>query len=135
MKIGQLASMVITILLASLGWLIGYWTTVRRDRLAKKRDLRIQYLIDAYRRLESAANRENAIVEGLETAVADIQLFGSAGQITLVLEFSVKFAAEGGAGLEDLLESLREDLRRELDLGASPARIVHLRIMPGKGRE
>jgi hypothetical protein len=135
MKIDQLASMVITVLLALLGWYIGYWTTVRRDRLAKKRDLRIQYLIDAYRRLESAANRTNASLEELESSVADIQLFGSAEQIRLVREFAAKFAADGGAGLTDLLESLRADLRKELDLGVSPARIVHLRITPGKARK
>jgi hypothetical protein len=135
MKIDQLASMAITVLLASLGWFIAYWTTVRRDRLAKKRDLRIQYLIDAYRRLESAANRANAVMEDLESAVADIQLFGSADQITLVRGFAAQFAKEGGAGLEDLLESLRADLRKELDLGVSPARIVHLRILPGKARK
>jgi hypothetical protein len=108
---------------------------VRRDRLAKKRDLRIQYLIDAYRRLESAANRTSAEPADLESAVADIQLFGSPEQIVLVRKFSAQFAAESGAGLEDLLESLRVDLRKELDFGASPASIVHLRILPGRARK
>jgi hypothetical protein len=114
MKMDQLPSMAITVLLAALGWYIAYWTTVRRDRLAKKRDLRIQYLIEAYRRLESATNRTNAATEDLESAVADIQLFGSPKQIILVREFSTQFAAEGGAGLKELLESLRADLRKEL---------------------
>jgi hypothetical protein len=120
MKIDQLASMVIAaiaLLLGPLGWYIAYRTTVRRDQLAKKRDLRIQYLIDAYRRLESAANRTNAQTQELESAVADIQLFGSAEQITLVRK------------------SLRADLRKELDLGISPAKIVHLRILPGRARK
>jgi hypothetical protein len=138
MKIDQLASMVIAaiaLLLGPLGWYIAYRTTVRRDQLAKKRDLRIQYLIDAYRRLESAANRTNAQTQELESAVADIQLFGSAEQITLVRKFAEEFAAERSAGLEDLLESLRADLRKELDLGISPAKIVHLRILPGRARK
>jgi hypothetical protein len=71
----------------------------------------------------------------LESAVADIQLFGSAEQITLVRKFAEEFAAERSAGLEDLLESLRADLRKELDLGISPAKIVHLRILPGRARK
>jgi hypothetical protein len=135
MKIDQLVSIGITVLLSLLGWYIAYWTTVRRDRLSKKRDLRIQYLIDAYRRLESTANRNNAVMDGLESAVADIQLFGSPEQVGLVREFAIKFAADGGASLEDLLESLRGDLRKELELGDAAARIVHLRIVPGKVRK
>ena len=102
MKMDQLAPLAITVLLSSLGWYVAYWTTVRRDRLSKKRDLRIQYLIDAYRRLESVANRTEAVMEGLEIAVADIQLFGSLEQVRLAREFAVEFAAAGGAGLEDL---------------------------------
>jgi len=108
---------------------------VRRDRLSKKRDLRIQYLIDAYRRIESVANRTDGAMEGLESAVADIQLFGSPDQVRLARDFAVEFAAAGGAGLEDLLESLSADLRKELDLGEPAARIVHLRILPGKARK
>jgi hypothetical protein len=135
MKIDQLAPLAITVLLSLIGWYIAYWTTVRRDRLSKKRDLRIQYLIDAYRRLESAANRTNAVMEGLESAVADIQLLGSPEQVRLAREFALEFAAAGGAGLEDLLESLRADLRRELDLRDPATRIIHLRIVPGKEKK
>jgi len=42
--------MLLTALLALVGWGVGYWSTLRRDRLSKKRDLRTQYLIEAYRR-------------------------------------------------------------------------------------
>lgn len=48
--------MLMTILLAFAGWWIGYWTSLRRDRAAKKRDLRIEYLIEAYRHLEGASS-------------------------------------------------------------------------------
>ncbi len=128
----QVASTTITVFLALSGWWLSYWLAVRKDRLAKKRDLRTQYLLDAYRTLESASNRnmtpENA--RALESAVADIQLLGSDAQVRRAREFAQKFAAEKTAVLDDLLESLRRDLRKELNLGLVSDPITHLRIGP-----
>jgi len=45
MKLDQ----VVTALLAVVGWFVLYLAAVRRDRLQKQRDLRTQYLLDAYR--------------------------------------------------------------------------------------
>jgi len=123
--------MLMSILLAFAGWWIGYWTSLRRDRAAKKRDLRIEYLIEAYRHLEGASNRIHPSSENekaLESAIADIQLFGSKEQVALATEFARDFATHRGASLDDLLESLRSDLRKELDLGAVSANKVHLQI-------
>lgn|ERR1035438_6204309 len=99
--------MLTTTLLVFVGWWMGYWTSVRRDRVSQKRDLRIQYLVEAYRHLEGAANRidmskEN--VNAIESATADIQLFGSKEQVELAAEFARDFAADRDASLDVLLE-------------------------------
>jgi len=132
-KIDQYLTIISTVLLAFLGWWAGYPSTVRRDRIAKRRDLRTQYLIEAYRRLESSANREKPRPERekIESAIADIQLFGSPGQVAMARRFAAQFVEERGASMDDLLESLRVDLRKELDLGPTPDRIVFLRITDG----
>lgn len=40
------------------GWIVAHRLNLQRDTAAKRRDLRVQYLLDAYRRLEAAANRD-----------------------------------------------------------------------------
>jgi hypothetical protein len=122
-------------LLVCSGWFVAYWSTVRRDRLSKQRDLRTQYLIEAYRRLESAGNRTTTspeIVEALESAVADIQLLGSPEEAKLAREFGLNFAAQGRASLDPLLESLRASLRSELKLPGHLGPLTYLRISPSK---
>lgn len=134
MKPDQILTITISALLSVAGWFIGYLTTVRRDRLSKRRDLRTQYLLDAYRRLESAANRREPNEEhkkALESAVADIQLLGSREQVHLARQFALEFAGSGQASLDSLLEALRLELRRELNIQPPPEGITFLRINLG----
>ena len=43
--------------MAVIGWFAAHQFNSYRDRVTKRRELRIQYLLEAYRRLEAAANR------------------------------------------------------------------------------
>jgi len=69
----------------AIGWKVEERQEGARDRAAKRRELKVQYLIDAYRRLEYVSNRplteENT--PEFERAIADIQVFGSARQVGL----------------------------------------------------
>jgi hypothetical protein len=134
MKPDQLLTILTSVVLAFLGSLLAYVTTIRRDRVAKRRDLRTQYLLEAYRRLEGAGNRAEPstdAVKALESAVADIQLLGSVEQAVIARAFALEFAKNGTAPLDPLLESLRSDLRKELSLPAVKEGIVYLRIARG----
>jgi hypothetical protein len=134
MKSDQVITVAISITLAILGWFVGYLTTIRRDRLSKQRDLRTQYLLDAYRRLEGAGNRHDPghdDARALESAIADIQLLGSPEQVRLARNFALEFADGGSASLDPLLESLRLDLRKELALPPLAEGITYLRIVQG----
>jgi hypothetical protein len=134
MKSDQAVTILVSALLAAMGWLIGYFTTIQRDRLSKRRDLRTQNLLDAYRRLEGAGNRREAsadFAKALESAVADIQLLGSAEQVHLARRFALEFASEGKASLDLLLESLRRELRMELSLPSLNEPVTFLRIVRG----
>jgi hypothetical protein len=104
---------------AIVSWFVGSWLSVRRDRANKRRDLRVQYLIEAYRRLATSTNRQEtdtAYFASLDSALVDAQLFGSEGQIAAVQEFAKQLAEQREAQLDKLLSSLRNDLRKELKL-------------------
>ena len=129
-----LAPLLVTAFVAIFGWLVVHRLSAARDRANKRRDLRVQYLIDAYRRLENAGNRNSRTADystALESAVADIQLFGSPAQVKLARQFALDFADNGVATLDPLLDNLRNDLRAELRLHRIDESITYLRITNG----
>jgi len=113
-----------------LGWKVAHRQELERDIVAKRRELHIQYLIEAYRRLEYVSNRPIApqLAPDFERAIADIQLFGSSKQVCLVQEFARGFAEDGTASLDLLLRELRQSLRREIQLDTVTPELVYLRI-------
>ena len=113
-----------------VGWYVVHILNSKRDQANKRRDLQVQYLINAYRQLEFVSNREitpNTAPE-FEKAIADIQLFGTAKQVSLAQQFSVGFAKNGAHSLDELLADLRGDLREELGLEKVGSSIKYLRI-------
>lgn len=125
-----LVPLLITTGVAIVGWYAAHALAMRRDRAAKRRDLRVQFLIDAYRRLESVSNRpfSKETARALESAIADIQLFGTPKQVGLAEEFAVGYAENRRHPIQPLLAELRNDLRRELQLEATPGTLKALRI-------
>lgn len=138
-KTALLLPLLVTATVGVLGWFAVHRLTVSRDRANKRRDLRTQYLLEAYRRLERASHRSDIgpYARDLESAIADIHLFGSRRQVTLAQRFADQFAKTGAADLTELLESLRGELRRELGLEAVTHRVSMLRVEPhlSAGRE
>jgi hypothetical protein len=67
----------------------------------------------------------------LETAIADIQLLGSAAQVKRSEEVARALADHGAASTDELLRSLRDDLRLELDFDPVAHNPVFLRFAPG----
>ena len=91
----------------------------RRDFINKKKEIRISYLIDAFRRIEDASQRRDSDkLLQLESAIADIQLFGTKKQVELSRKFAAEFANNCSADTMPLLYDLRDDLRKELNLDA-----------------
>ncbi|MBN1517343.1 hypothetical protein JXA32_12340 [Candidatus Sumerlaeota bacterium] len=93
----------------------------RRDRRNKQRDIRVQYLIEAYRHLESGTCRGpihgTEFAAPFESAIVDIQFFGSPDQVRMAKELTIAIASKHpDVSAGSLLMSLRDDLREELDL-------------------
>jgi hypothetical protein len=127
-----LLPLLVTTVVAVLGWFTAHRLTAHRDRANKRRELRTQYLIEAYRKLERAVHREDTTASGpeLESAVADIHLFGSARQVELVQAFVQQFTTTKTGDVSDLLTDLRRDLRAELQLETVPNKVAFIRIKP-----
>lgn len=77
MNADVLIPLLVTSLITVVSWSAIHFLSKQRDVLNKKKEIRIRYLIDAFRRLESASNKKVAINKDLESVMADIQLFGS----------------------------------------------------------
>ncbi|MFO1428551.1 MAG: hypothetical protein U1F76_00190 [Candidatus Competibacteraceae bacterium] len=117
---------------AVVGWFAAHQFNAYRDRQNKRRDLRIQFLLDAYRRLESAANRETMTEEQMlafESAVADIQLLGTREQVAAMVSYIRQHAVGGGAHIDQVLRLLRRDLRSEVGLPGEVESAVFFRFM------
>jgi len=127
---GAWLPLLVTTAVAIASWYAAHLLASRRDRANKRRELLVTYLIEAYRRLESGANRQmtSEQAQAVESAIADIQLFGNTRQVELVQAFAQEIAEMGDGSLDELLVALRADLRRELDLAEVPARLRYLRF-------
>lgn len=124
------AQLVVTFTVAALGWLVAHYLTARRDFANERRKIIISYLLEAYRRLEASANSSDPRSKRSQTesAIADIQLFGSPQQVKMAADFSQKISSTGEATMDDLLSNLRDSLREELKLQSVDRKIFHLRF-------
>jgi hypothetical protein len=130
-----LLPLLVTTALAIGSWFFGHWLSTSRDRANKKRDLRLSFLLEAYRRLENGGSRDSIantdFAAGFESAIADIQLLGTTEQIVLAKNMIYMIARgdpQASSGL--LLLSLRDELREYLDLDALNEAPVHFRLKP-----
>lgn len=131
LSIDELVKIIVTVVIAVLGWIIGHYFTTMRDRKNKKREISLQHLISAYRILtDDVGNRPNS--EGmylkLEQVLTDIQLFGSKEQIELVKQSIRQFQQNRTLELDPIINSLRYDLRKQLGLSEIDGNVTWLRV-------
>ena len=109
---------IIPIITAFAGLAGGHFFTSRRENLKHKKEMRVGYLVNAYRKLEKGASPTSAdyLPGEFESAISDIQLFGSHEQVILAHRFCEAASAGDGSLLQELLENLRNDLRSELSI-------------------
>lgn len=124
------AQLAVTLIVAVLGGWFGHYLSIHRERAGERRKLRVSYLLEAYRRLEGASNRNDSkrYRPDLESAIADIQLLGSPHQVSLATQFAIEMAKARTSSLDDLLFDLRQSLRTELELEPVSEKVIFLRI-------
>ncbi|MBI1762651.1 MAG: hypothetical protein HYR56_14550 [Acidobacteria bacterium] len=114
----NLVPLLITTITVVVGWVIAHRLNAARDLQNKRREIRVSYLIEAFRKIERGSIPEAKAYkqEDFETAITDVQLFGSVEQVDLAHQFAEAASKGEGASLDLLLLSLRNELRKELDL-------------------
>ncbi len=117
----------LTIAAGILGWLLVHLLTMARDRANKIRDLKTKYLIEAFQKLERNVWNNKPIQGEVESAMADIQLFGQEQEVDLAIKFMRLASTPKAGGYLDLLHLLRHNLRKELNLPASKSALEHWR--------
>jgi hypothetical protein len=119
------------VVIAIAGWFVGSWLNANRDRANKQREIRLQYQIQTYRLLALAVQRKpepgSKYFRDMESAVADIQLFGTESQISAIHTFLQEFSTKHKGSFNDLLTQLRNDLRKELDLPPASGDVRYFR--------
>lgn len=119
-----------TALIVIIGWWVVHYFTTKRDRLNKRRELTIQHLITAYNTLTNdIAHREHSVERwrNLEKIVSEIQLFGSIEQVGLAKNLANDVARGEQLELDPLINSLRTDLRQQLELKKIEGNVTWLR--------
>ena len=122
--------LLVTVVVALAGGWLGHHFAARRDLFNERRKLRVTYLLEAYRKLEDAGNRNDPDRTWplFESAIADIQLLGSPAQVELARRFALNMAQHHTALLDPLVNDLRQSLRGELELPAVHETVVYLRF-------
>jgi hypothetical protein len=123
------AQLSVTLIVAIFGGWIGHYLSMRRDLADERRKLRVTYLLEAYRRLEGASNRNDPkqCWPEFESAIADIQLLGSPHQVSQARQFALEMAKNHTSSLDDLIFDLRQSLRSELELEPVSEKVLFLR--------
>jgi hypothetical protein len=122
--------------LAIVGWFAVHLFATSRDRRNKRRDLRLQMLIDAYRGLAGSGNRPltNETSRDVEKAIDAIQLIGTPTDVALDQRLAKEFADTHHVDWQPLLVHMRQVIRAELKLEPVEEGLVHFRhIAPTSG--
>jgi hypothetical protein len=121
-----------------ISWFVTSYLTSKRDYKNKQREMKIEYLVDAYDKLALSSNRKLTpeFATMLEIATAKIQLFGSPQDIVLLHKFLDESTESGKAGrpqgnTDPLLFALRKSIRNELTLPEVDTHISWIRPLGG----
>lgn len=115
----------------ALGWFVASQLATRRSIDDFRRRLRVEYLMDTYRTLEAVSYRDGGkkLKEKLplERAIADLQLLGNRRQIALAVRIAEEIEEKGIASTEEILQELRQMVRKELGLRQTRDQLIFFR--------
>jgi hypothetical protein len=114
----KLSSLILTTVVALIGLYFNNYFASQRDFNNKLRDIRLNYLVDVYRKLSDSSQRipNDKYFPKMETVISDMQLFGTKSQIGMTIQFMNEYENKGQGNLDPLLNDLRDNLRKELKL-------------------
>ena len=108
--------------------LVNHIMTMRREHEKKLAELRIEHLIECWRKLERGAlvgdqasqESKNDAYDGIEDAIARITLLGTEREVEIAANVTAELSKNHLEAIVALLNELRSNLRRELGLKSLP---------------
>ncbi|MCD8567640.1 MAG: hypothetical protein LRY50_04605 [Geovibrio sp.] len=110
--------LIISSLIVIAGWIFNGWWSSKRAVQDDKRKIITSHLIDAYRILNNEVAHRKSTEERNKNMklIGAIQLFGNEEQIELAKKLAYDIAKGGIFELDPLINSLRDSLRKSLNL-------------------
>lgn len=133
-------TLLIPAIITVLGWYFANNLEAQRDRENKLRDIKIQFDIDAYNDINLALQRSwsrdtnvyRQLYIPLDAALLKIQLAGTESQIQAAQDIMDSFSARKiFVDGDPIINSLRDDLRNELNLPPTTTKVRHVSNVPG----
>ncbi|MEA3323967.1 MAG: hypothetical protein U9Q37_02355 [Euryarchaeota archaeon] len=130
MEYKDLLTIIVTILLVVGGWAAVHFLSLRREIEQKKREIRVQYLKDAYIKLAEAVDRGSIVdnIKDIQESFNVIQIFGDESQIELIGNFIEEATAGGSPSIDELLKELRNEIRQHIGLEPIDGYRWHIRL-------
>ena len=110
-------TLVVTITLAVIGWLVAHYLSLRQSRIEKQREYKTSFLVESYRNLVELSNDGiNSFddFKKLRAAITDVYLFGTPEQYKTISE--IKTGNTDSVDLGNLIGNLKDQLRKDLGL-------------------
>ncbi len=118
---------IITGLLVIIGWAVIHFLSKYRDLKNKRREIRIQYLINAWRNVVRGDTIRD--YQSLSEALLDIQLLGTPRQMILAKQvIDDCFSNKKEWNAKELGNDLRNSLRKELRLPTTDEEVAMFEI-------
>jgi hypothetical protein len=131
-KFNIIFPLLVTTWIAIAGWLAVDYLNSARDRSNKLVELRMEYIMSIYRRIERSVGKEvtREIADDIETALADLQLLGDEEQVVMAQNYVAQWGNRklDGISVNVILEGVRNSIRTDLGLEPITVPIEHLRL-------
>ncbi len=123
-------SHIVTVIVGVITFSLTNSASKRADKRNKSRDVKTQYLIEAYNDMTTALRKgfvkDSTLFLDVEEAFSKIQFFGSEEQIQMIDVMIKTFETGAEVNADPLMNSLRNDLRSELGLPMISNPIRHI---------
>ncbi|ARN57416.1 hypothetical protein [Sedimentisphaera salicampi] len=114
----EVLKLVIPVVIAVLGWILGHLLSSIRERENKKREIRLEKLMEAYdwfgRAMIEGQNEE--INVQLSMAIHNSQCYGTCREQKMAIEYCQAIKEKKSADALELIKSIRNVIREELGL-------------------
>ncbi len=137
MELKDTLTILATVAIAILGWVVAHWLTSKRELEQKKREFRVKHLRDAYLKIANLCDRGEfpRDIANLQDALNDIQLFGEEAQIALVGKVINSLTDNKTTDFNDLLKQLRNEIRSHIGLKPMQSTRWYIRSKPNNQSE